>query len=205
MPSTVDFSRAARDRRCAAEERAIAARAARRPTTARAAPPDFEAELDAAVADGRILATCKSRYRATARRDGEEKTIRLLRSLSPGVDPATHAVLAASRGVGDDKGPWMTPRARVAPGQVLSAGRRPDLVAGDRSAGPRRRPRIDWSLDAADEEVVQASGPDLSAPPFTAPPPPLVPQPGHPRANGHGETKPKRTPPGRVIDGNPKA
>lgn len=163
----------------------VAARAAR-PTRRRAKPRGLAAELAAAIGDGRITASRRAHYEAMARKDGEAKVATLLRSLSPGLDPQTAAVLAASRDVQvADEGPWFTPRSR-APGWI-GAGRRPSR-------------RIDWSLD---EPVVQGSiQPDLSRPPFTAPSAPNLAPMGTPRSNGHGALPAGRSQPGRIIDGN---
>ena len=185
------------------------AAAAARPATRRAKPRALKAELDAAVADGRIVASRRAHYERLAARDGEAKVAKLLRSLAPGIDPATSAALALPADAPSSDEPWMTPQRRVAPGQVLNAGRAPELAAAEPPARPRRPARIDWSLDGAD---VQASsgpdlnGPDLHAPPFASShPTPNVPPLGMPRANGHGGLPAGRSRPGEIIDGGPRA
>jgi hypothetical protein len=162
------------------------AAAAARPAERRARPRALKAELDAAVADGRIVAARRAHYERLAAKDGKAKVVKLLASLSPGLDPATSAALIASQADHDEnEGAWFTPRSR-APGWI-GAGRRPSR-------------RIDWDADPGD---VQASiQPDLSRPPFTAPPPPNLAPLGTPRSNGHGALPAGRSQPGRIIDGN---
>jgi hypothetical protein len=157
-------------------------------STARARPRTLSAELSAAVSDGRIAAGRRAHYERLAATAGEAATIRTLRSLSPGIDPATHAALAASRdAAARDDGAWM--RSRPARGWV--------------GAGPRPSRRITWEAGVRGADpVVRASGPELSLAPLPAP---LVPGPGHPRANGHpAQPRTGRTPPGLVIDGGPR-
>ena len=192
------------DRRYGAGVAAAAARPAKR----RAKPRALKAELDAAVGDGRITASRRAHYERLAARDGEAKVAKLLRSLAPGIDPATSAALALPAEAPRSDGPWMTPQRRGAPGQVLNAGRAPELAAAEPPARPRRPARIDWSLDGADVEASSGpdiNGPDLHAPPFASShPAPNVPPLGMPRSNGHGRLPPGRSAPGQVIDGGPR-
>jgi hypothetical protein len=175
------------------ERRYGVAAAAARPAKRRPRPRGLAAELDAAVADGRILASRRAHYERLAAAKGTAAVLRILRSLSPGLDPATSAALATSADlqVAADEGPWFQPRSRA---------------PGWNGAGPRPSRRIDWSLDGADvgdDPVVQASsGPDLAQRPFTAPPPPNLAPLGSPRANGRATLPGGRTRPGLIIDGN---
>ena len=178
--------------------------AAARPAKRRAKPRALAAGFDAAMADGRIVARSRrAHYERLAAARGTAAVLRILHSLSPGIGPATHALLVGSSGnsARDDDAPWMTPQRRVAPGQVLSAGRAPEPAGADPTMRPGRRARIDWSLD------IEGSGPDLTRQPFTARAAPLAPSLGYPRANGHREPRHKvgRTPPGQIIDGGPGA
>ena len=160
--------------------------AAARPAKRRAKPRSLSAELDAAIRDGRIVASRRAHYERLAAKDGEAKVVKLLASLAPGLDPATRAALATPADAPSSDEPWMPPRRSRAPGWI-GAGRRPSR-------------RIDWSLDGAD--VQASSGPDLTQPPFTAPPQPNLAPLGTPRANGHGVLPPGRSVPGTIIDGN---
>ena len=164
------------------------AAAAARPAKRRANPRALKAELDAAVADGRILASRRAHYERLAAKDGEAKVATLLRSLAPGLDPATSATLFAADDRHDAPGsnePWM--RTRPGPGWI--------------GAGPRPSRRITWDPDP----VTASSGPDLNGPPFASshPTPNLAPL-GTPRANGHGGMPPGRSVPGLIIDGGPR-
>jgi hypothetical protein len=166
------------------------AAAAARPAKRRAKPRSLAAELDAAVGDHRILASRRAHYERLAARDGEAKVVKLLASLSPGLDSQTATALHAAPAdlhVAADDGPWMPPRRSPAPGWI--------------GAGPRaRRPRLE---DPVDDEPVQASiQPDLHAAPFTAPPAPNLAPLGTPRANGRATLPGGRTRPGLIIDGN---
>lgn len=196
----------ARSHELADLERAVERRpviAAARRTKRCAKPRTLSAELDAAVADHRIPPGRRAHYERLAAARGTAAVLRILHSLSPGIGPATHALLVGSSGnsARDDDAPWMTPQRRVAPGQVLSAGRAPEPAGADPTMRPGRRARIDWSLD------IEGSGPDLTRQPFTARAAPLAPSLGYPRANGHREPRHKvgRTPPGQIIDGGPGA
>ena len=106
-------------------------RRAARPTKRRAKPRALAAELDAAVADGRIVASRRAHYERLAREGRRGQGGQAAASPRARDRPATSAALALPADAPSRDEPWMTPQRRVAPGQVLSAGRAPELAAAE--------------------------------------------------------------------------